>query len=330
MEKKKILITGGAGFIGHHIIYKILNETNHQVISIDRLDYSGNYSRIFEILEGKKNWKKRIKIVWHDLKAPINPMIKKLIGNPEIILHVAAASHVDRSIDNPMSFVLDNVVGTANLLEFARKDSKLKKLLYFSTDEVFGPAPNKVKYKEDDRYRSGNPYAATKAGAEELCLAYENTYKMPIMITHTMNVFGERQHPEKFIPKIISSLLNNKKIIIHANKNKTKAGSRFYIHASDVANAVDFLLKRGKSGEKYNIVGVKELDNLMLAKIIANHMNKKLKYKMVDFHSARPGHDLRYALSGAKLEKMGWQPSKNIEQRIKQTVDWTLKNQNWI
>ena len=252
IKNKNILITGGAGFIGHHIIYKLLNDTNCKIISLDRLDYSGSYNRITEIINGRNNWKKRLKIVWHDLKADINPLIKKQIGSPEIILHVAAASHVDRSIKDPMSFVLDNIVGTTNLLEFAKINKNLKKCLYFSTDEVFGPAPKKVRYKEDDRYRSGNPYAATKAGAEELCVAYTNTYKLPIIITHTMNVFGERQHPEKFIPKIISSLIYNKKLTIHADKSKRKAGSRFYIHVDDVSDAVLFLLSKGKINQKYN------------------------------------------------------------------------------
>ena len=145
-----------------------------------------------------------------------------------------------------------------------------------------------------------------------------------------MNVFGERQHPEKFIPKIISSLIYNKKLTIHADKRKRKAGSRFYIHVDDVSDAVLFLLSKGKINQKYNIVGSKEINNLELAKIIAKHLNKKLKFRMVDFHSTRPGHDLRYALSGEKLKKMGWQPKKNIKHRIQQTVDWTLNNKNWL
>ena len=148
MSKQTILITGGAGFIGHHIINKFLINTNYNLISLDRLDYSGTYNRIQEIIDNNPLWRKRIKIVWHDLKAEINPITKKQIGNPEIILHVAAASHVDRSIENPISFVLDNVVCTVNLLEFARKNKKLKKFLYFSTDEVFGPAPNNIRYRE--------------------------------------------------------------------------------------------------------------------------------------------------------------------------------------
>ena len=229
-----------------------------------------------------------------------------------------------------MSFVMDNVVGTVNLLNYARSLKQLNKFLYFSTDEVFGPASKGINYKEDDRYRSGNPYAASKAGGEEMCMAFANTYNLPILITHTMNVIGERQHPEKFFPKIINHVLKSKVLTIHSDQSKTKPGSRYYIHAQDVADAVMFLLNKGKSGEKFNIVGSKEIDNLELAKIIAKMLNKKLYYKLVDFHSARPGHDLRYALSGKKLKIMGWQPKKNIINRIKETVDWTIKNKEWM
>ena len=330
LKNKKVLITGGAGFIGHHIIKEILLKTDWEIISLDRLDYSGSYNRIDQILENNKLWRKRIKIVWHDLKAEFNPLLNKKIGKPQIILHLAAASHVDRSIEDPMSFVFDNVVGTTNILNFARINNKLEKFIYFSTDEVFGPAPKGVKYKEDDRYKSGNPYAASKAGAEEMCVAYTNTYKLPILISHTMNVFGERQHPEKFIPRVIKSCIKSNTVTVHANKTKTSAGSRFYIYAGDVAEAMLFLLKKGKVGEKYNIVGSKEINNLSLAKSIANVLGKKLKYKMVDFHSARPGHDLRYALSGEKMRKMGWVPRININKRLKQTVEWTIKNKEWF
>ena len=330
INNKKILITGGAGFIGHHLIFKLLNDTKCKIISLDRLDYSGSYNRISEMIKHKPSWAKRIKIVWHDLKAEINPIIKKQLSNPDIILHVAASSHVDRSIKDPMSFVMDNVVGTVNLLNYARTIKNLKKFLYFSTDEVFGPAPLGVNYKEDDRYKSGNPYAASKAGGEEMCMAFANTYKLPILITHTMNVIGERQHPEKFFPKTINYILKKRTLSIHSNINKTKPGSRYYIHAQDVAEAVLYILNKGKIGEKFNIVGPKELDNLELAKIISKILNKKLYYKLVDFHSARPGHDLRYALNGNKLKKLGWKPEMNIYKRIEQTVTWSLKNKNWL
>ena len=237
---KRVLLTGGAGFIGHHVVEELLAKTNYEIVCLDRLDTSGNLNRLAEILETNPGARSRLKVVWHDLKAPLNEMVRKQIGPINYVLHLAAGSHVDRSIDYPMEFIMDNVVGTANILDYSREHLKdsLDLFLYFSTDEVFGPAPEGVYYKEDDRYRSGNPYAASKAGAEELCIAYENTYKMPIVVTHTMNVFGLRQHPEKFIPMIIKRVRDGEKLFVHSNKECTEAGSRHYIHAVDVSNAV--------------------------------------------------------------------------------------------
>lgn len=329
---ERILVTGGAGFIGHHVIEDLLKQTDYEVVSLDRLDVSGNLNRLGELLEKNPLWKKRLKVVWHDLKAPINDIVAKKIGPINYVLHLAAGSHVDRSIEYPMEFVMDNVVGTTNILDFARLHLKntLKLFLYFSTDEVFGPAPEGVFYEENDRYRSGNPYAATKAGAEELAIAYENTYKMPIIVTHTMNVFGFRQHPEKFIPLVIKRVRDGEKIFVHANSSCTVAGSRHYIHASDVADAVLFLLKNGKTGEKYNVAGREEIDNENLVKMIAEIMDSTANYELVDFHSSRPGHDLRYALSSEKMKNLGWDPKKNVRERLKEVVEWTLKNDHWL
>ena len=340
---KNILVTGGAGFIAHHLILYLLNHTNWNIVSLDRLDYSGNLNRLDNVVSNlTKEQKSRLKIVFHDLKSEINPWIKKELGDIDIILHLAAGSHVDRSIDYPMEFVLDNVVGTANILEYARiinKSNELERFIYFSTDEVFGPAPRGVDYKENDRYNSTNPYSATKAGGEELAVAYENTYKLPIYITHTMNVFGKRQHPEKFIPMCIKKIRDGESVTIHSDKSKKIPGSRHYIHAEDVAEAIYFILTNklddeidfgGAKCPKFNIVGSEELDNLELAKIIAASQGKNLKYEMVDFHSSRPGHDLRYSLSGEKMKKLGWQPSIKLTERIKQVVDWSLNNENWI
>jgi dTDP-glucose 4,6-dehydratase len=341
---KKVLITGGAGFIAHHLIYHILKTTNWDIISLDRLDYSGNLNRLDNILstlEGKD--RARVKIVFHDLKSEINPWIRKEIGEVNIILHLAAGSHVDRSIEFPIEFVMDNVLGAANILEYARylnnKSSQFEKFVYFSTDEVFGPAPDGVNYKENDRYNSTNPYSATKAGGEELAVAYENTYNLPVIITHTMNVFGERQHPEKFIPMCIKKIRDGETVTIHSDKSKKIAGSRHYIHAEDVSEAILFLLNNktinevdwgGAKCPKFNIVGAEELTNLELAQIIAKSQNKKLNYEMVDFHSSRPGHDLRYSLSGEKMKSLGWTPKIKVQSRIKQVVEWSLDNPSWI
>jgi dTDP-glucose 4,6-dehydratase len=329
---KTVLITGGAGFIGHHLVEELLEKTDYNVISLDRLDTSGNLRRIEEVIQKNPSWPARTRIVWHDLKAPLNEMVRKELGDVNYVLHLAAGSHVDRSIDNPMEFVMDNVVGTANILDYAREhlNNSLELFLYFSTDEVFGPAPPGVFYEEDDRYRSGNPYAASKAGAEELCIAYENTYKMPIIVSHTMNVFGLRQHPEKFIPLIIKRIRDGEKIFVHANSDCTEAGSRHYIHASDVSSAVLFLLENGVSGEKYNVAGLEETNNEELVNIIADIMGKKANYELIDFHSSRPGHDLRYALSSEKMKNLGWTPNKSVRERLREVVSWSLENSRWI
>lgn len=228
-----------------------------------------------------------------------------------------------------MEFVMDNVVATCNLLNFARL-VPCKRFLYFSTDEVFGPAPDGVAYKEWDRYRSGNPYSATKAGGEELALAFQNTYGVPVVISHTMNAIGARQHPEKFVPSTIAKVNRGERVTIHATKDKSKAGSRFYIDASDIADAVMFVLTHGEPGDKYNIVGAREVDNLALAQMIANALGKPLYYDMTDAETERPGHDLRYGLDGSKLALMGWSAPDDLEAKIAAIVEWTLANPHWM
>jgi dTDP-glucose 4,6-dehydratase len=337
---KKALITGGAGFIAHHLIGYLLKMTDWEIVTLDRLDYSGNLNRLHDLmLSFPPEERKRVKIVHHDLKAELNSLVRSEIGKTDYILHLAAGSHVDRSIKYPMEFVLDNVVGTCNILEFARAQDDLERFVYFSTDEVFGPAPGKIKYKEDDRYNSTNPYSATKAGGEELVVAYENTYGLPVHITHTMNVFGERQHPEKYMPMCIRKIRDGEIVTIHSDKTRTIPGSRHYIHAEDVSSAILFLLKfsgrfeptwGGAKCPKFNIVGAEELNNLELAQIIADTQNKELKYELVDFHSSRPGHDLRYALDGDKMKELGWVPAKSVKERISEVVNWTLDNPRWI
>lgn len=342
---KRVLLTGGAGFIGHHIIDLFLKKTDWEIVSLDRLDYSGNLNRLNSVVSAyPKEVQKRIKVVWHDLKAPIQALTSNFIGPIDIILHLAASSHVDRSISHPMEFVLDNTVGTVNVLDYARTLPKLERLIYFSTDEIFGIAPPGVAYKERDRYNSTNPYSASKAAGEEFAVAYENTYKLPIFITHTMNVFGERQHPEKFIPLAIRKVRDDEVITIHSDASKTIPGSRYYIHAKDVAEAMYFLLhlnedqKRviytpdfgGAKCPKFNVVGKEEINNLQMVNYIAQAQGKTPKYEMVDFHTSRPGHDLRYALDGGFMRSLGWEPRLSLQERIKEVTDWSLANPEWI
>lgn len=337
---KNVLVTGGCGFIAHHIIDLFLKKTDWKITSLDRLDYSGNLNRLAEIMDGASpETKKRLNVVFHDLKAEVNPLVGHFLGKPDIILHLAAASHVDRSITHPLEFIQDNIMGTAHILEYARKLEKLDTFLYFGTDEIFGVAPPGVAYDERARYNSTNPYSASKAGAEELCVAYENTYGLPIMITHTMNVYGERQTPEKFIPLCISKISRGEQVIIHSDATKTKAGSRFYIHGADVADGILFLLQNkprpapdygNAKCPKFNIVGKEEVDNLTLAQMVADALGKPLDYEMVDFHSSRPGHDMRYALSGGLMKSLGWEPRVALTERIKQVADWYTENPKWL
>jgi len=323
----RILITGGCGFIGHHLIEHVLRTTDWEVLVVDRLSYaSAGFDRLRDI---KAYDDSRVILFAADLCGGLHEGLEEEIGEVDYVVHMAAETHVDQSISQPLKFVQANVVATANLLEWARRRRLLKKLLYFSTDEVFGPAPPGVAYREWDRYNSTNPYSATKAGGEELCLAWANTYEVPIIISHTMNVFGERQHPEKFIPKTIRTVLGGELLPIHSDASRTRAGSRFYIHARNVAAAVTFLLEEGEFREKYNIVGEREVDNLTLAQTIAEVLGKPLRYEMVDFHSSRPGHDLRYALDGSKLRQMGHEHPRTFEESLRKTVQWIVHPDNY-
>jgi dTDP-glucose 4,6-dehydratase len=325
----KILITGGCGFIGHHFVEHVFKNTDWDIVIIDRLSYASNGFERLRDTETLNN--NRIKVFTCDLILPLSEGMIKEIGKIDYIVHMAAETHVDNSIKTPELFLDNNIKSTYNLLEYARNNlPELKTFFYFSTDEVFGPALGNTLYKEWDRHKPTNPYSASKSAAEQICIAYENTYKTPLMIVNVMNAFGERQHVEKFIPLCMKKLLNNEKIYIHSYPDKKTSGTRFYIHGRNIAAAVLFLIKNGEIGEKYNISGEKEVSNLEMAKYIAKFMNKELDYEMVDFHSDRPGHDLRYGLDGSKLFNMGFKLPLNFEESLRKTVEWTLENQKWL
>jgi len=324
----RILITGICGFIGHHVAEHILLNTNHEIIGIDKLTYASNgFNRLRD--SGCLN-NPRLTLHSCDFVNSLSCGIIKEIGPVDYIIHLGAETHVDNSISDPSPFVYSNVIGTMRMLDFARIQDNLRHFIYFSTDEVFGPAPKGVAFKEWDRYNSTNPYSASKAGGEELCLAYANTYKIPLAVTHTMNAFGERQHPEKFIPSVIKKVLTGEIVVIHSDPTRTKAGSRFYIHCRNIASALTFLLDKAGDRDKYNIVGEKEVDNLAMAQFIAKVIGKPLNYEMIDFHSSRPGHDLRYALDGQKMFDLGWVVPKTFEDSLEKTIHWYLHNPKWL
>lgn len=328
---KKVLITGGNGFFGHHFVSHILLNTDWDIYILDRLSYaSSGYDRLREV---NCYDDKRIRHFSHDFTIPITEGLLEELNDVNYIVHIGAETHVDNSIINPEIFVTANVIGTMNMLQFSRKCKFLEKFFYMGTDEVFGPAPVDTVpngYKEWDRYNSTNPYSASKAGGEELCLAWANCYNTPIVIGHTMNLFGERQHQEKFIPKCINKILKGEEIQIHSAPDLVTSGSRFWIHCRNASEAVLFLLHNGKFRDKYNIVGEKEFSNINMALFIGNILGKKVIYKMVDFHSSRPGHDIRYGLDGSKLINMGHSYPKTFEESLEKTIQWTIDNPHWL
>ena len=328
-QEKKVLITGAAGFIGHHVVEHILRKTNWTIIILDKLNYASyglERLRNASILSNP-----RVRIYPVDVASPITPGIRREIGEDvNIIMHLAAETHVENSIKNPRVFFHNNINGTVEMLEYARSLKNLEMFFYFGTDEVYGPAPDEVAYKEWDRHNPTNPYSASKSAAENICISYENTYKIPLMSINVMNAFGERQHVEKYIPKTIKNILLGNTVYVHSYPDKKRAGSRFYIHARNIAAAALFLLENGEIGEKYNVVGEKEVDNLEIAQFIAEVVGKPLKYEMVNFHEDRPGHDLRYSLCAEKMKKMGWELPVNFKNSLKSTIEWTLANPEWL
>jgi len=348
-DKKRVLLTGATGFVGSHIVEGLLKGTNWEIVTLDRLSRTAKngYDRLRDI-DAFDN--KRVFRFQHDLNMPIGEGLRKEIGHIDYVLHVASESHVDRSITDPVPFCLNNVNITLMMLEFAR-DKKadgdaVEKFLYFSTDEVYGTAPEGIFYKEGDRFNAGNPYAASKAAAECFVTAYANTYKLPCIITNTMNIIGERQDPEKYFPLVINKLLDGEKLFIHADPTKTKAGKRHYLHARNITAALIFIFEQttevldpeDASLGRFNIVGEREYDNEEFALAIADEVKKlrpevsDLDYELVDFHSSRPGHDMRYGLSGDKLKSIGFVYPVTVEESIRRVVEWTLRedNKKWL
>ena len=302
--------------------------SNYEVIVLDKLSYaSKGYDRlrntgVFHLIQ----------TFCFDLCNTFPPGLFAEMdsNNIEVILHIAAETHVDNSIGTPVPFVENNIKSTLNLLEYARRLPNLKHFIYFSTDEVYGSALEGEAFKEGDAHKPSNPYSASKSAAEMICQSYFNTYGVPLITMNVMNAFGERQHPEKFIPLCINKILAGETITIHAYKGSAKAGSRWYIHARNIAAAVMFVLQNGKYGEKYNVQGEIELDNLAVAQFVAKELGKELKYTMHDDPVSRPGHDLRYALDGSKLNQMGWRLPLTFEDSLQKTIRWMVQNPDWL
>ncbi len=336
-KSKRVLLTGASGFLGHHMLRHILMNTDWEVVCICSWAHKGMPERVKQALDGKADFAKRVTIITHDLEAPLTDRTKQRIGKIDYILNIASNSHVNRSIDYPGEFILMNTALAYNMLEYAR-EVKPELFLQFSTDEVYGVAPRGVDHPEWASIVPSNPYSASKACQEAIAISYWRTYDVPVVITNTMNLTGQAQDAEKYPAQLIRKIYRGETVTVHGKPGDI--GSRFYIHARNAADAVLYIINKlgakhyiedvNLLPDRYNIVGETELDNLELAQMTAKLMGKKLKYKFIDFHKGRPGHDRRYSLSGKKLKKLGWKPPEGFEESLKSTIDWTLKHPEWL
>lgn len=331
----RVLLTGAAGFLGSHCLRHLLANTDWDIVCPVSFAHKGLPERITTAVDDEQWWE-RITIVRCDLAAPINDTTAALFGDVDYIVNYASESHVDRSITHPAAFIRNNVDIALNLLEYARV-AKPAAFVQISTDEVYGPAPAGYAHREWDATLPSNPYSASKAAQEAIAVSYWRTFGVPVVITNCMNLIGETQDPEKFVPMVISKVMRGEEVAIHASADG-RIGSRFYLHARNLADAVLFLLRRGDISryddgadrpDKWHIVGEREVSNLEMAEMIADMLGKPLNYRLVDFHSSRPGHDLRYALDAAKLTAEGWQPPVGLDDSLRTLIKWTQNHPLW-
>ena len=319
---KTILITGGGGFIGHHLVQMFLETAEYKVISLDR-SLSVRLEELKKILPS--NLTERLYTVQHDLRNPIDQTVADKIESVDYIIHTAGNASVAASIVNPLSSVIDNVIGTCNILEYARLYlPNIKKFINIGTNEIFGKANSDTDFYEYDRYNSQTPYGASKAGAEELCVAYKNTYKLPISCVHIMNVFGERQDNKKYILTTIRKILNNEPVIVNPGINK-------WMYISDVCSAVKFILNLDISlphCQKFNVVGQEEISNLVVAQTISKILNKPLICNSMN--NQVNSNDFRYSMNGDYIKSLGWEPVVSFQTGMKNTIEWALKNTRWM
>ena len=330
---KTILITGGAGFIGSHVVRLFLKKyPNDRIVNVDCLTYAGNLENLSDIDHLPNYIFEKI-----DIRDSVSLSQTFERYNPDTVIHLAAESHVDRSILNPMEFVETNVVGTVNLLNSAKnnwKDSFEGKLFYHvSTDEVFGALGAKGLFTEETPYSPNSPYSASKASSDHFVRAYHETYGMPIVISNCSNNYGPNQFPEKLIPLMISNIINGKTLPVYGDGKYT----RDWLYVEDHASAIETVYRKGIIGETYCIGGWNELQNIDLINQLCDLMDNKLKLelgtsrKLVEFVKDRPGHDKRYAIDARKMENdLEWKPRESFESGIKKTIDWYLENEIWL
>ena len=328
-----ILITGGAGFIGSHVVRRFVNHyPDTRIVNIDALTYAGNLENLRDI-ETKPNY------VFEKVNILDTEALDNIFTNyqPEGVIHLAAESHVDRSIDSPLDFVYTNVIGTVNLLNAAKKNwagqLEGKRFYHVSTDEVYGALGETGLFTEQTKYDPHSPYSASKASSDHFVRAYHDTYGLPIVISNCSNNYGPNHFPEKLIPLFINNIINKKPLPVYGDGQYT----RDWLFVKDHASAIDLVYHQGKNGDTYNIGGFNEWKNIDLVKMLCKQMDKKLgnalgtSEVLITYVKDRPGHDRRYAIDASKINKeLGWKPSVTFEEGLQQTIDWYFENEEWL
>jgi len=343
----RILLTGAGGFLaGHHFLEHVLAVTDWDIVATDSFRHRGATDRISQVLTGFPGYAhERVQVITHDLTAPFSPRQVMRAAGPglDFIIAAASESHVDRSITDPVPFVLNNTAVILNTLELARQ-ARPRAVVVISTDEVYGPERDGVPSPEWDTILPSSPYAASKAAQEAVAFSYWRTYGVPVIIVNCMNLAGQRQDTEKYIPKVIRAVSRGEEVTIHGTL--ADIGTRHWLHCRNLADGVLFLLNgqppalypahavpggpAADRPDRYNISSPDRIDNLALARMIAAAVGRPLRYQLVDAHSSRPGHDLHYGLDGTKMAALGWKPPVPFAESLETTVQWSLAHPEWL
>lgn len=332
----RCLVTGGAGFAGAHALEHLLKTTDWDVVCTDSFRHKGKTDRITGVLDANPSERHRVSVVTHDLTAPVSAQMARRIGEVGYVLAYASESHVDRSITDPVPFVMNNVAVALSTLEYARA-ARPAAVVLVSTDEVYGAMPDGWPFPEWAPILPSNPYSASKAAAEAVAISYWRTYGVPVVLVNCTNLIGERQDAEKYTPKVLRACLRGEEIAIHGRPGDI--GTRYYMHARNLADGILFLLRERPPAmfaggadrpDRYNISPQDRVDNLTYAQMIAGIAGKPLRWRLEDFPDERPGHDPHYGLDPGKITALGWKPPVPLAESLEKTVRWYMAHEEWL